>query len=97
MDFTIQDSSGTHAVSGLCFVEDISRYPMVIDKIVEHTSKGGLVPDFEMQHAGCSKRKRKASGASRLYTPSPEVAAIAAERRNALHAQARSMLSPVVE
>ena len=55
-------------------VEDISRYPLVIDKIVEH--KGGLVPDFEMQHAGCSKRKRKASGASRLYTPSPEVAAI---------------------
>ena len=38
-------------------VEDMTRYPLVIDKIIEH--KGGVVPDFTMQHAGCSKRKRK--------------------------------------
>ena len=45
-------------------VEDMTRYPLVIDKIIEH--KGGVVPDFTMQHAGCSKRKRKTEG-SRLY------------------------------
>ena len=59
-------------------VEDVTRYPLVIDKIIEH--KGGVVPDFQMQHKGCSKRKRKVTQASRLYTPSPEVATIAAER-----------------
>lgn len=53
-------------------VEDISRYPLVIDKVVEHN--GGVVPDFNMQHQGCSKRKRKATEASRLYIMSPEVA-----------------------
>ena len=71
-------------------VEDISRYPLVIDKVVEH--KGGVVPDFKMQHQGCSKRKRKVTEASRLYTPSPEVATIAAERRKALREEAKSML-----
>jgi hypothetical protein len=29
-------------------VEDVTRYPLVIDKIVEY--KGGLVPDFAAQH-----------------------------------------------
>lgn len=71
-------------------VEDISRYPLVIDKIVEH--KGGVVPDFKMQHQGCSKRKRKVTEASRLYVPSPEVATIAAARHNALRKEAKSML-----
>ena len=54
-------------------VEDIERYILVIDKIVEH--KGGVVPDFLAQHAGCSKRKRKTTEGSRLYTPSTEVKA----------------------
>ena len=71
-------------------VEDISRYPLVIDKIVEH--KGGVVPDFKMQHQGCSKRKRKVTEASRLYAPSPEVATIAAARQKALREEAKSML-----
>ena len=44
-------------------VEDMSRYPLVIDKIVEH--KGGVVPDFKMQHQGCSKRKRKVTEAAK--------------------------------
>ena len=51
-------------------VEDVTRYPLVIDKIVEH--KGGVVPDFQVQHKGCSKRKQKSTGDSRLYVPSPE-------------------------
>ena len=38
-------------------VEDMTRYPLDIDKIVE--CKGGIVPDYKAQHAGCSKRKRK--------------------------------------
>ena len=48
-------------------VEDMSRLPLVLDKIIEH--EGGLVPDFEMQHKGCSKRKRKGKDASRIYKP----------------------------
>mmetsp|Transcript_9998 Transcript_9998/g.20211 ORF Transcript_9998/g.20211 Transcript_9998/m.20211 type:complete len:99 (-) Transcript_9998:9-305(-) len=47
-------------------VEDISRYPLIIDKIIEY--KGGLVPDFSAQHNGCSKRKRKVTDPCRLYT-----------------------------
>lgn len=67
----------------------MTRYPLVIDKIIEH--KGGVVPDFTMQHAGCSKRKRKATEGSRLYVPSPEVATIAADRRQALREEAKRM------
>ena len=67
-------------------VEDVMRYPLVIDKIVEH--EGGVVPDFKMQHAGCSKRKRKVTEESRLYVPSPEVATVAAERRLVLREEA---------
>lgn len=67
-------------------VEDVTRYPLVIDKIVEH--KGGVVPDYKMQHAGCSKRKRKVTEESRLYVPSPEVATVAAERRLVLREEA---------
>jgi len=70
-------------------VEDISRYPLVIDKIVEH--KGGVVPDFKMQFEGCSKRKRKVTEASRIYSPTPEVATIAATRHKALREEAERM------
>ena len=70
-------------------VEDMSRYALVIDKIVEY--KGGVVPDFAMQHAGCSKRKPKATDASRIYVPSPEVATIAADRHKELRAEAARM------
>lgn len=58
-------------------VEDMMRYPVVIDKIIEH--QGGVVPDYKAQHTGCSKRKRKVTEASRLYVPSPEVATVAAD------------------
>ena len=59
--------------------------------IVEH--KGGVVPDFTMQHAaaGCSKRKRTVTEPSRLYVPSPEVATIAADRRKALREEAQRL------
>ena len=68
----------------------MTRYPVVIDKIIEH--QGGVVPDYKAQHTGCSKRKRKVTEASRLYVPSPEVATIAAERRKLLREEAKSML-----
>ena len=62
-------------------VEDMTRYPLVIDKIVE--CKGGIVPDYKAQHAGCSKRKRKTTESTQLYTVSPGMAAVAAVRRAA--------------
>jgi hypothetical protein len=43
----------------------MTRYTLVIDKIVAY--KGGVVPDFCVQHAGYSKRKRKATELSRMY------------------------------
>jgi hypothetical protein len=57
---------------GWRIVEDMTRLPLVLDKIIE--AEGGLVPDFEMQHGGCSKRKRSLKGADsaalRSYQPS---------------------------
>eukprot|EP00310_Coccolithus_braarudii_P008982 CAMPEP_0183382040 /NCGR_PEP_ID=MMETSP0164_2-20130417/126743_1 /TAXON_ID=221442 /ORGANISM="Coccolithus pelagicus ssp braarudi, Strain PLY182g" /LENGTH=100 /DNA_ID=CAMNT_0025559651 /DNA_START=233 /DNA_END=536 /DNA_ORIENTATION=+ len=70
-------------------VEDVTRYPLVIDKIVKY--KGGLVPDFAAQHEGCSRRERKATDPSRMYVPTPEVATLASERRKALREEAVSM------
>ena len=78
--------------TGARIVEDISRYPLIIDKIIEY--KGGVVPDFAAQRNGCSKRKRKASEACRLYTPSAEVEALAATRRKQLRLKAQEMCSP---
>ena len=76
-------------------VEDMTRLPLVLDKIIEH--QGGLVPDFEMQHNGCSKRKRSLKGAEsaalRSYQPSPEVAAAMKKRRRVLHQKAKQMCS----
>ena len=68
-------------------VEDMTRYPVVIDKIVEH--KGGVVPDFKAQHDGCSKRKRSSTEPSRLYTPSTEVKKIGSDRCLELRAEAQ--------
>ena len=68
--------------SGERIVEDMTRYPLVIDKIVE--CKGGIVPDCKAQHAGCSKRKRKTTEGTRLYAVSPGTAAVAAVRREEL-------------
>jgi len=64
-------------------VKDMTRLSaVVLDKIIE--ADGGLVPDFEMQHGGCSKRKRNlkdlSAAAARSYVPPPEVVA-AAEKR----------------
>ena len=56
-------------------VEDIECYPLVIGKMFEH--KGGVIPDWRMQHQGCSKRKRKVNEPSLIYTPTPRVAEIA--------------------
>ena len=53
------------AVRSERIVEDISRYPLVVDKIVEH--KGGVVPDFQMQHQGCSE---PSTTSSPLHRPS---------------------------
>ena len=78
---------------GWRIVEDMTRLPLVLDKIIE--AKGGLVPDFEMQHGGCSKRKRSLKGADsaslRSYQPSAEVAAVAKKRCKELRQKASEM------
>ena len=72
--------------------------PLVLDKII--AAEGGLVPDFEMQHGGCSKRKRKLKGADsaalRSYQPSAAVAAVAEKRCKELRQQAEEMGTPAV-
>ena len=78
---------GTHPTSER-IVEDVTRWPLVIDKIIEY--KGGLVPDFAMCHDGCSKRKRRAHGST--FEPAPDVAAIGAERRAVLRRMAQDGL-----
>ena len=82
-----------HHPTSARIVEDMTRLPLVLDKIIE--AKGGLVPDFEMQHGGCSKRKRSLKGADsaalRSYQPSAEVAAVAEKRRKELRQKAEEM------
>ena len=85
---------------GWRIVEDMTRLPLVLDKIIE--AKGGLVPDFEIQHGGCSKRKRSLKGQGRSlkgadsaslwsYQPSAEVAAVAKRRCKELRQKASEM------
>ena len=69
-------------------VEDIERYSLVIDAIVAH--KGGVVPDHKIR-AGCSQRKRKATEPSHCYVMSPQVATVAAKRRQQLLETAKKM------
>ena len=76
-------------------VEDISRLPEILDMVIEH--KGQLAPDFEMQHGGCSKRKRNLRGPSRIYKPPPEVAKTIEKRQNQLKKQAKEMTSSLVK
>ena len=72
----------------------MSRLPLVLDKIIE--AKRGLVPDFETQHNGCSKRKCTLNGADsvaiRAYQPTAAVAAVAKKRRKVLRQKAEEML-----
>ena len=80
---------------GWRIVEDMLRLPLVQDKIVEY--KGGLVPDFEMQHEGCSKRKLReehevpATESREIYVPEPEVACAMKKRLKQLRAKAKHM------
>lgn len=85
--------SWAHTTTSERIVEDMKRYK--IEKIIE--LKGGVVPDFGVQHAGCSRRKRKVTAESRMYSPPPEVATIVAEQCKQLRAKAEGMLSPVCE
>ena len=73
-------------------VEDMTRLSaVVLDKVIE--AGGGLVPDFEMQHGGCSKRKRRlhdvSAGGCRIYTPTPEVAVAEKKRCEQLRMKAK--------
>ena len=76
-------------------VQDIFRYPVVIDRIVE--CQGGVVPDHTMQHGGCSRHKRKetkvaSTRESLVYQPSSEISAITKAHMDELHTKARAML-----
>ena len=75
-------------------VEDVSRYSLVIDRIVE--CQGFVVPDHTAQHGGCSKHKRRetkegAALASRVYRPSAEIAAITEARCGELRGKAKAL------
>jgi hypothetical protein len=77
-------------------VEDISRYPIVIDRIVE--CQGGVVPDHTVHHGGCSRRKRRETtegsmAASRVYCPSPAIASLTTTRNTELRTKARALCS----
>ena len=74
-------------------VEDVMRYPLAIDKRVEY--KGGVVPDFCIQHNGSSKRKRKLTDPSRSVVMPPEVATVAKARQSELRAKAREILGAI--
>ena len=92
-----------HQVDEVLLVGGQSRMPLVQEKEIEY--KGGLVPDYEMQHGGCSKRKRSArdpggrtdvrgveAPVSRaVYEPTPEVARAMKKRCNELRAKAKRM------
>ena len=76
--------------------------PLVQDKQIEY--EGGLVPDYEMQHGGCSKRKRKLcavqsdeltherSDGRSIYEPEPDVERAMNKRLKELKAKAKRML-----
>ena len=71
-------------------VEDITRWDSTLDLIIQH--KGSVVPDALIQHAGCSKTKRKGSGdAARRIGQNPEVARVARERQKVLRSKAQDM------
>ena len=72
-----------HHPSSERIVEDIERWPMILEQIVAH--KGCVVPDLAIQRAGCSKTKRK------RFQPCATVDAAAATRAAALREKAESM------
>ena len=69
----------------------------LLDKIIQF--KGGLVPDFECENKGCSKRKRKdhssdapSAVSTRAYEPPPEVAAAMKVKCEEMRLKAENML-----
>ena len=75
-------------------VEDVTRWPVVLRKIIE--ANGTFVPDLNMQHHGCSKRKTARSDPvcrEPTFVPAPNVLAAMnarnAELRNS-HRKAKS-------
>lgn len=70
-------------------VEDVTRWPTTIELIIQH--KGCVIPDALIQHAGCSKTKRKGSGDVRRIGQNPEIAHVARERQKVLRSKAQAM------
>ena len=71
-------------------VEDVTRWPIVLRKIIE--ANGTFVPDFLMQHHGCSKRKRGTydpASSDPTFVPAPNVLAAL----NARNAEPRKLAS----
>ena len=62
-------------------VEDITRWPIVLEKIIEHG--GGTVPDLEVAHNGCSKRK-KGRNSKPTWVPPPDIEPHMKKRQAAL-------------
>ena len=70
-------------------VEDVTCWPTTIDLIIQH--EGGVVPDALIQHAGCSRTKRKGTGDVRSIRPNPEISEVARKRQRELRSQARDL------
>ena len=59
-------------------VDDVTRWPTTIDLIIQHN--GGVVPDALIQHAGCSRTKRKGTRDAHSIRPNPEISEVARKR-----------------
>ena len=70
-------------------VEDVTRWPTTIDLIIQH--KGGVVPDALIQHAGCSRTKRKGTRDARSIRPNTEISEVARKRQKELRSQAKDL------
>ena len=70
-------------------VEDVTRWPTTINLIIQH--KGGVVPDALIQHAGCSRTKRKGTRDARSIRPNTEISEVARKRQKELRSQAKDL------
>ena len=70
-------------------MQDVTRWPTTLDLVIEH--KGCVLPDALMQHAGCSRTKRKGqegSGDVRSIRSNPQISEVARKRQRELREKA---------
>ena len=70
-------------------MQDVTRWPTTLDLIIKH--KGCVIPDALIQHAGCSRTKRKGTGDARSIRPNAQISEVARKRQGELRSQARDL------